>query len=149
MAKPAGAIVKNDGVARLRSRSAEAGLVLVGSEVKSCAGKWMCPMLRGRRARRGVAEADVRRAFEQASAFPHEPRRARKLLLHAREVQELHRALARDGYAIVPLRLYFKRGRTKVEPAIAKGRKKYDKRPDIAKQTAESQDRAETRPGSR
>ena len=96
-----------------------------------------------------MAEADVRRAFEQASAFPHEPRRARKLLLHAREVQELHRALARDGYAIVPLRLYFKRGRTKVEPAIAKGRKKYDKRPDIAKQTAESQDRAETRPGSR
>jgi SsrA-binding protein len=129
----------------------EAGISLAGSEVKS---------MRDGKVDVTDAYVVVERGeawlkqmfvapFEQASAFPHEPRRARKLLLHAREVQELHRALARDGYAIVPLRLYFKRGRTKVELAIAKGKKKYDKRAAIAKRTAEREARAAMRAGSR
>jgi SsrA-binding protein len=122
----------------------EAGISLVGSEVKSMrAGKidvsdayavvekgeaWLKQMF--------VAP------FEQASAFPHEPRRSRKLLLHAREIEEIHHALARGGYSAVPLRLYFKNGRVKVELAIAKGRKKYDKRAEIAKKDAERETRA-------
>src|SRR6267154_1602347 len=61
--------------------------------------------------------------FEQASAFPHEPRRARKVLLHKHEIDRLHDASARGGYTIVPLRLYFKRGRVKVELGVGKGKK--------------------------
>ncbi len=125
----------------------EAGLVLVGSEVKS---------MRAGKVDVSDAYAVVERGepwlkqmfvapFEQASAFPHEPRRNRKLLLHAREIDTMHRALARGGYAVVPLRLYFKRGRVKVELAIAKGKKSYDKRADIAKKTAERDARVEMR----
>src|SRR5882672_6892412 len=129
----------------------EAGLVLVGSEVKS---------MRAGKVDVSDAYAAVERGeawlkqmfvapFEHASAFPHEPRRARKLLLHPREIDEIHRALARDGYAVVPLRLYFKHGRAKVELAIAKGKKKFDKRADIAKRTAEREARAAIRARSR
>ena len=125
----------------------EAGLALVGSEVKSMrAGKvdvsdayisvengeaWLKQMF--------VAP------FEQANAFPHEPRRGRKLLLHAREIGEIHRALARGGATAVPTRLYFKGGRVKVEIGVGKGKKKYDKRADIAKRDAEREARATSR----
>src|SRR5579883_3484743 len=88
----------------------EAGLALAGSEVKSMrAGKVdvsdaYVSVERG--------EAWLRQMFvapyEQATAYPHEPRRARKLLLHAREIGEIDRAVARGGYAVIPLRLYFK-----------------------------------------
>lgn len=125
----------------------EAGLALVGSEVKSMrAGKvdisdayvsveggeaWLKQMF--------VAP------YEQAKAFPHEPRRARKLLLHAREIREIHEALARDGATAVPIRLYFKQGRLKMELGVGKGKKKYDKRADIAKRDAERDARAADR----
>ncbi|HZU81635.1 MAG TPA: SsrA-binding protein SmpB [Polyangiaceae bacterium] len=125
----------------------EAGLALAGSEVKSMrAGKvdvsdayvsveggeaWLKQMF--------VAP------FEQASAFPHEPRRARKLLLHAREIDEIHRSLARGGHTAVPLRLYFKGGRVKVEVGVGRGKKTYDKRADIAKRDAEREARAASR----
>src|SRR5579883_1177342 len=108
----------------------EAGLALAGSEVKSMrAGKVdvsdaYVAVERGEAWLKQMFVAP----FEQASAFPHEPRRARKLLLHAREIGEIHDALARGGYAVVPLRLYFKRGRAKVELAVARGKKKFDKR---------------------
>lgn len=122
----------------------EAGIALVGSEVKSMrAGKidvtdayvsvdngeaWLKQMY--------VAP------FEQASAFPHEPRRSRKLLLHARQIEEIEQALARGGQTAVPLKLYFKQGRVKVEIGIGKGKKKFDKRADIAKKDAEREARA-------
>jgi SsrA-binding protein len=125
----------------------EAGLALVGSEVKSMrAGKvdvsdayvsvegqqaWLKQMF--------VAP------FEQANAFPHEPRRARKLLLHAREIVEIHQALARGGYTAVPIRLYFKSGRVKVEIGVGKGKKTFDKRAHIAKRDAEREARAAVR----
>jgi SsrA-binding protein len=83
--------------------------------------------------------------FEQASAFPHEPRRARKLLLHTREIREIHQALARGGYTAVPIRLYFKNGRVKVEIGVGKGKKTYDKRAHIAKRDAERDARAAMR----
>jgi SsrA-binding protein len=117
----------------------EAGIALVGSEVKSMrAGKVdlsdaYVAVDRGQAWLRQMFIAP----FEQASAFPHEPRRARRLLLHVREIADIDKAVARGGYAVIPLRLYFKRGRIKVELAKALGRKKYDKRAHIAKRDAE------------
>ncbi len=121
----------------------EGGLVLVGSEVKSMrAGK--CELV--------DAFATVERGelwlkqmyiapFEQASAFPHEPRRPRKVLVHAAEIAKIEKAIAREGYTLVPLRLYFKRGRVKVELGLAKGKKVHDKRADIARKTADREAR--------
>jgi SsrA-binding protein len=129
----------------------EAGAVLAGSEVKSMrAGKVdvsdaYITVERGEAWLKQMFVAP----FEQASAFPHEPRRARKLLLHAREIADIHRALARDGYAVVPLRLYFKGGRVKVELGVGKGRKKYDKREHIAKRDAQREARMALRSDKR
>lgn len=117
----------------------EAGIALVGSEVKSMrSGKVdlsdaYVAVERGQAWLRQMFIAP----FEQASAFPHETRRPRKLLLHVREIADIDKAVSRGGYAVVPLRLYFKRGRVKVELAKALGRKKYDKRAHIAKRDAE------------
>ncbi len=129
----------------------EAGLVLTGSEVKSMrAGKvdvsdayvsvdrgepWLKQMF--------VAP------FEQATAFAHEPRRARKLLLNAREIGEIDVALSRGGMTAVPLRLYFKGGRAKVELALARGKKTFDKRDDIKKKDDEREARAAMRGAKR
>jgi SsrA-binding protein len=122
----------------------EGGLVLVGSEVKSMrAGK--VDLADAYAAEEG-GEVWLKQMyvapFEQASAFPHEPRRARKVLLHAHEIEQLHDASARGGFTIVPLRLYFKKGRVKVELGIAKGKKIHDKRADMAKRTADREARA-------
>ena len=125
----------------------EAGLALVGSEVKSMrAGKVdvsdaYISVERGEAWLKQMFVAP----FEQASAFPHEPRRSRKLLLHAREIGEIHQALARGGATAVPIRLFFKGGRVKVEIGVGKGKKKYDKRADIAKRDAEREARATSR----
>ncbi len=129
----------------------EAGLVLVGSEVKSMrAGKVdisdaYVAVERGEAWLRQMFIAP----FEQASTFPHEPRRVRKLLLHAREVLEIDKAVARGGYTVVPLRLYFKKGRVKVELATATGKKHYDKRADIAKRDADRDARVALRRANR
>jgi SsrA-binding protein len=129
----------------------EAGISLVGSEVKSMrAGKVdvtdaYVVVERGEAWLKQMFVAP----FEQASAFPHEPRRARKLLLHAREIEQIHEALARGGFSGVPLRLYFKHGRVKVEVGIGKGKKKFDKRADIAKRDAEREARAAARQSGR
>ncbi len=70
--------------------------------------------------------------FSHGNRFNHEPKRPRKLLLHAREINKLHGAVARDGMTLVPLMVYFNsRGRAKVELALAKGRKAHDKREHI------------------
>jgi SsrA-binding protein len=129
----------------------EAGIALFGSEVKSMrAGKvdvtdayvvveggqaWLKQMF--------VAP------FDQANAFPHETRRPRKLLLHAREIEQIHQALARGGFTGVPLSLYFKQGRVKVDVGIGKGKKHFDKRADIAKRDAERDVRVAARERAR
>jgi SsrA-binding protein len=129
----------------------QAGLVLGGSEVKS---------MRAGKVDVSDAYVSVDRGeawlkqmfiapFEQASAFPHETRRARKLLLHAREIGELHESLARGGYTAVPTRLYFKEGRVKVEIGVGKGKKAYDKRAAIAKRDAERDARVDIRARNR
>jgi SsrA-binding protein len=121
----------------------EAGVSLVGSEVKSMrAGKVdvtdaYVAIERGQAWLKQLFVA----AFEQASAFPHETRRSRKLLLHAREIATIHQALAREGATAVPLRLYFKEGRVKVEIGVGRGKKTFDKRADIAKKDAEREAR--------
>ena len=66
--------------------------------------------------------------FSHGNRFNHEPRRPRKLLLSQREIKKLHGAVAREGMTLVPLSLYFKDGRAKVELALAKGKREYDKR---------------------
>jgi SsrA-binding protein len=125
----------------------EAGLTLAGSEVKSMrAGKVdvsdaYVVVERGEAWLKQMFVAP----FEQASAFPHETRRTRKLLLHAGEIAEIKEALSRGGSTAVPLRLYFKNGRVKVEVGVGKGKKTYDKRAAIAERDADREARAAIR----
>jgi SsrA-binding protein len=129
----------------------EAGVSLVGSEVKSMrAGKVdvtdaYVAIERGTAWLKQLFVAP----FQQASAFPHETRRSRKLLLHAREIAEIHQALAREGATAVPLKLYFKDGRVKVEIGVGRGKKSFDKRADIAKKDAERETRQVARQARR
>lgn len=117
----------------------EAGLVLVGTEVKS---------LRQGRASLvdGFAEIDRGEAwllgvhipeYSQGTWTNHSARRKRKLLLHRAEIDKIERKTSEKGYTLVPLALYFKDGRAKVEIALARGKKAYDKRQTIATRTAE------------
>lgn len=116
----------------------EAGIVLKGSEVKS---------LREGRAHLGDAWASVERgevwlrqlhiaSFSHARAFPHDERGVRKLLLHAKEVRHLERAVSREGFTLVPLALYFRGGFVKVELGLGRGRKDHDKRAVLAEKAA-------------
>ena len=112
----------------------EAGLVLVGSEVKS---------LREGRASLGEAcYAEVRQGelflvgchiaeYPWANQFNHEPLRDRKLLMHRREILRLRTKLVERGFTLIPLQLYFKRGKVKVELGLAKGKRQYDKRATV------------------
>lgn len=125
----------------------EAGMSLVGTEVKSL-----------RDGRGSLAEAWIRldrdsnEAFlEQAhiAEYPygnrnnHVPTRARKLLLHRHELDHLARAVATKGVTLVPTRIYFKRGRAKLEFATARGKNTSDKRHDVARRDAQREiDRA-------
>ena len=117
----------------------EAGIALQGSEIKSI-----------RAGQISLAEAYVRvdgreawledahiAPYEQAGRWNHEPRRPRRLLLHHREIRELWDEVRQKGVTIVPVRVYLKDGRAKVEIAVAKGKKLYDKRQAIAKRDAE------------
>lgn len=123
----------------------EAGLALTGSEVKSL-----------RQGGGSIAEAFARVSngevylegmtippYQQASYNNHEPLRSRKLLLKSRQIDEITRGLDRKGLTLVPTKLYFKDGWAKVEVALARGRKLYDKRRVQAKKDAQRQiDRA-------
>ena len=117
----------------------EAGLVLVGTEVKS---------LRQGRASLvdGFAEIDGGEAwlhnvhipeYSQGTWTNHSARRRRKLLLNRSEIDKIQRKTSEKGYTLVPLSLYFKDGRAKVEIAVARGKKEYDKRHSIAARTAD------------
>ena len=109
----------------------EAGIVLLGSEVKS---------MRQGKANLNDAFAENREGvmylinlhieeYKGANQFNHEPRRPRQLLLHAREINKLSGAVQRKGYTLIPLSLYFnKRGIAKVELGLGKGKKLHDKR---------------------
>jgi len=112
----------------------EAGIVLIGSEIKSIRDK-------GANLQDGyVSEQNGELwllnihipTYDQASHFGHEPRRPRKLLMHKRQIWMLIGKMRERGYTLIPTLLYLKNGRAKVEIALAKGKKLYDKRQAIA-----------------
>jgi SsrA-binding protein len=117
----------------------EAGLALMGTEVKS---------LRAHRANLRDSYARIKNgeaflegvhigAYAPAGQFSHKETRARKLLMHRREIDKLWGRVREKGYSIVPLKLYFKNGRAKVELGLAKGKHSYDKRDAIARKTSD------------
>jgi SsrA-binding protein len=110
--------------------SVEAGMALVGTEVKSIrAGN---VNLRDAFARVQDREIWLWNAhiapFEQGNRWNHEPRRPRRLLLHTREIGRLATKAGESGYTLVPLRMYERRGKLKLELALARGKRQYDKR---------------------
>ena len=114
----------------------EAGLALQGSEIKSIrAGQISIQesyvdIENGQQA--FLVEAHIA-PYEQANRFNHDPRRKRRLLLHKKEIRKLWDNVRMKGMTIVPTRVYLKNGRAKIEIALAKGKKAYDKRATIAK----------------
>ncbi|MBR6769944.1 MAG: SsrA-binding protein SmpB [Lachnospiraceae bacterium] len=113
----------------------EAGLVLHGTEVKSL-----------RMGKCSIKEAFVRiengevfaygmhiSPYEKGNIFNKDPLRVKKLLFHRQEINKLTGKIAEKGYTLVPLQVYFQNGRAKIEIGLAKGKKLYDKRQDIAK----------------
>jgi SsrA-binding protein len=120
--------------------SIEAGIVLSGSEIKSVrAGR---VQLRGSYARIVndeifLYEAHISPYEQSGTYYNHVPTRPRKLLLHRREISRLTGLIRMKGMTLVPLRIYFKGRRAKVELGVARGKKAYDKREDIAKREAD------------
>ncbi|MDW7675358.1 MAG: SsrA-binding protein SmpB [Bacillota bacterium] len=123
----------------------EAGLVLQGTEVKSLRmGK---ANLRDSFARVDGGEVYVHNLhishYEKGNIFNHDPTRTRKLLLHKSEINKLIGKVQQKGLTLVPLKIYFKRGKAKLELALAKGKKLFDKRQDLAEKDAKREmDRA-------
>lgn len=117
----------------------EAGIALKGTEIKSI-----------RAGQISLAEAyvkiDGREAwlmnahiapYDPANRYNHDPLRPRRLLLHRREIRELWNAVRQKGVTIIPVQVYLKEGLAKIDIAIAKGKKTYDKREEIAKRDAQ------------
>ena len=130
----------------------EAGVALTGSEVKS---------LRAGKATIAESYADARDGeiwlinsniseYKQAGRENHPPKRPRKLLLHKRQINKLIGAVERQGYTVVPLKMYFNaKGRAKVEIALARGKKKGDKRETLKEKDADREARQAMRNGRR
>jgi SsrA-binding protein len=117
----------------------EAGLALRGTEIKSIrAGRVNLSdgYVQPRGGEMWLMNVHIA-PYDPAGRFGHEPLRPRKLLLHRREIDRLTSRIQERGYTIVPVRLYLKGGRAKVEIALARGKRKYDKRQAIAKRTAQ------------
>ncbi len=126
----------------------EAGIALLGSEIKS---------IREGRVNIRDAYATVEggeaylygmhiASYPQASHFGHEPERKRKLLLHRDEIKTIAGKIQEKGYTLVPLKVYIKNGWAKVELGLARGKRKHDKRREIARREAEREmDRAARR----
>lgn len=128
----------------------EAGISLVGTEVKmlrhgtaDLTDAW-CSIERGEAILKGVNIPVM-----PGAAFGHEAKRPRRLLLHAREIEAIQRAIEREGMTITATRLYFKDGRVKVELALAKGKKKADKREAMKEREADREARAAIARGRR
>jgi SsrA-binding protein len=114
----------------------EAGLSLQGSEIKSIrAGQ--VSIVEAYVDIEGGNEAWLVEAhiapYAQANRFNHEPKRKRRLLLHKKQIREMWNNVRQKGMTVVPTRIYLKGGRAKIEIALAKGKKNYDKREAIAK----------------
>jgi SsrA-binding protein len=119
----------------------EAGLVLTGTEIKSVRAHHVSLQQSYVQARDGelwLVEANIS-PYTHGNRENHEAMRPRKLLLHRREINRILDKLAQRGLTLVPTRLYLKNGRAKVEIALARGKRKYDKRQDIAQRDANRQ----------
>jgi SsrA-binding protein len=115
----------------------EAGMVLLGSEVKSLrAGTVDLTDAWASLERDGIYLKNMTIQPLPHAAFPHEPRRARKLLLHAREIEEIKKGIDQSKKTLIPLRIYLKNGLIKAEIALATGKKKGDKREAIKNREA-------------
>ncbi len=118
--------------------SYEAGIELVGTEVKSIRqggvnlkDSW-CSIDKGELFVRGMHISP----YEKGNIFNRDPMRVRKLLMHKREINKLYGTLKQEGLSLIPLSLYFKDSRVKMQLGLCKGKKLYDKRADIAKRDA-------------
>lgn len=125
----------------------EAGLVLTGSEVKSLRAKDV--VLKDSYIAFRGDEAFLQNAhiaeYKASSYNNHVPERLRKLLLNRKELDEIYGALREKGYSCVPLKIYFKEGRAKLEIALVKGKKTHDKREAIKKRDVSDQIRSNLR----
>jgi SsrA-binding protein len=129
------------------AESFEAGISLVGTEIKSIrAGqvslKEAYVLVDGEEA--WLEQAHIA-PYETASRFNHDPKRRRKLLLHKKEIRRLWDSVRQKGMTIVPVKMYLKDGRAKVEIALGRGKKLYDKRHDIAKRDMERELKRQTK----
>jgi SsrA-binding protein len=119
----------------------EAGIVLTGTEIKSIREGRI--QLKGGFIRIKGGEAFLNDIYigpyPNAGPFNHDPHRPRKLLLHRREIQRFYGKIQEKGLTLIPLKVYLKDGRAKVELGLGKGRKKYEKREEIKKQEAKRQ----------
>lgn len=117
----------------------EAGIELAGTEVKSLRAGTVnmkdsyCTVKNGELFIRSLHISP----YEKGNIFNKDPVRPRRLLMHKREIAKLNAAVMQDGVAIIPLSLYFKDSRVKVEIGLCKGKKLYDKRDDMAKRDAQ------------
>jgi SsrA-binding protein len=119
--------------------SLEAGIVLTGSEIKSIRdgrANLSDAYVRPEKGELWLLNAHISR-YEAGSYMSHEPTRPRKLLLHKKEIKGLASKVAEKGLTLVPLRIYIKDSLAKIEIALAKGKKMYDKRESIARREAE------------
>ncbi len=117
----------------------EAGISLVGTEVKSLRQNKVSldeAYVRPEKGELWLLNAHIAR-YEASGPFSHEPRRPRRLLMHRNEIISLASQVQEKGLTLVPLKVYFKDDRAKVEIALAKGKKLYDKRETIARRDAE------------
>jgi SsrA-binding protein len=117
----------------------QAGISLLGSEVKS---------LRDGKVNLGDSYGDIKKGevflvdahispYPQANRLNHDPLRTRKLLLHKKEIKRLIGKVEQRGYTLIPIKLYFTNGNVKVDLALAKGKKLFDKRETLKKKTME------------
>jgi SsrA-binding protein len=116
----------------------EAGLVLTGTEIKAVRAGHVSLMEAYARIDRGEAwlwNAHIA-PYEQGNRYNHEPRRTRKLLLHRNEIESLIGRVRMRGYTLIPLRIYLRHNRAKVELALARGKREFDKREAIAEREA-------------
>lgn len=118
--------------------SYEAGIELFGTEVKSVRqgrlnlkDSW-CSIDGGEIFANGMHISP----YEHGNIFNRDPMRAKKLLMHKKEINKLYGLTKQQGYAIIPLSVYFKKGKAKVQLGLCKGKKLYDKREDVAKKSA-------------
>lgn len=129
----------------------EAGIALTGTEIQS---------VRLGRVSLGDAFAEIRGGeaflvnshiseYDFGNRMNHDPRRKRKLLLHKAEIRKLDSKVRERGYTIVPLRMYMTRGYAKVEIGLARGKKLWDKREDLAKRDAQREMERAAKPSSR